>query len=166
MSRKYNTRAKGCAQPHSFQENCTVPAADGVQGFELTAGSQRMVSLGHEWASAWLDDPESQLLHLEMLHMRQTAPLHHWADIEAGIYCRIDQRLRSEIGGEHRSQQRRDSMIALGDQVTMELVHLLLKAAALASCEAIVANSSEGAALLRDIQARAASIDVLGKAQL
>lgn len=166
MSRKYNTRPKGCAQPHSYQENCTVPAADGVQGFELTAGSQRMVSLGHEWASAWLDDPESQLLHLEMLHMRQTAPMHHWADIETGIYCRIDQRLRSEIGGEHRSQQRRESMIALGDQVTMGLLQLLLKTAALASREAIVANSSEGAYLLREIQAQAASIDVLGKAQL
>lgn len=166
MSRKYNTRPTPGAQPLTYQENCTVPAADGVQGFELMAGNQKMVSLGHDWASAWLDDPESQLLHLEMLRMRQTAPLHHWAAIEAGIYCRIDQRLRSEIGGEHRSQQRRDSMIALGDQVTMELMHLLLKAAALASCEAIVANSSEGAALLRDIQARTASIDVLGKAQL
>ena len=166
MSRKYNTRPKGGAQTFSYQENCTIPAADGIQAFEVLGGSQRMVSLGHEWASAWLDNPESPLFHLEMLRIRQTAPLHHWSDIEIGFHCRVDQRLRSELGGEHRSHQRRGSLIAIGDQLTLELIQLLLKVDTLAGCGAIAPNSSEGAAALRELKAKAASVAVLGKAQL
>lgn len=166
MSRKYTTCPNRGAQPHSSQRNCTIPAADGVQAFEVHGGNQRMVSLGHDCASTWLDNPESPLFHLEMLRLRQTTPLLHWNDIETGFYCRVDQRLRSELGGEHRSLQRRECMIAMGDQFTLELIQLLMRVDNLVGCGAIAPNSSEGAAALRELQAKAASVAVLGKAQL
>lgn len=147
-------------------ENCFVPAADGVQAIDLAATSQAMVERGAVQASRWLDSLDSLPLHAALEQLRLSAPSDHWEAIQAGFLGRVDQRLRSDIGGQHRSTQQRDGLLAIGDSYTVSLHQQAKRVVDLVKVGAVAPNSSEGALQLRTLEHLVNSCEFLGKASL
>lgn len=147
-------------------ENCSIPAADGVRSIKLVATSQAMVERGAIQASRWLDSLDGLPLHAALEQLRMSAGGVHWEAIQAGFLGRVDQRLRSDIGGQHHSTQRRESLLAIGDSYTHRLHRQAQRIICLLKVGAIAPNSSEGAGQLLGLERLVNSCKLLGKATL
>lgn len=163
MNTTHRLRPQQGARERLAQGNCYVPPADGVQAVDLRATSQAMVERGAEQAGLWLDSVDSLPLPDALERLRLIAPTSHWEALEAGFLARIDQRLRSDIGGQHRSTEQREGLLAIGDSYMAALHQQVSLVVELVRVGAIVPNSSSGAYQLSALASMAKSAQVLGR---
>lgn len=163
MNIHHNTPLMSGHRARLAQRKCAVPPADGVQAIDLDATSQEAVALGADLAGRWLDSTQSEPLHLHIACLSHGTPPKYWPDLQAGFLARIDQRLRSDIGGQHRSTAAKQAQIALGNATMNRMLGQLQRTAQLFEAGAIVPNSAEGAEQLRALLALVHQITVLGE---
>lgn len=162
MKTDYNSPQWG-PQPSIACKKCAVPPADGVQAIDVEAANQTTVTLGADLAARWLDSTQSEPLHLYLPAIRHNTPPRHWADLQTGFLARLDQRLRSDLGGQHRSAANKAAMVVMGNSTMNRMLTQLRQTAALIEAQAIVPVSSEGAHQLALLLALVESITGLGR---
>lgn len=139
-----------------------VPPADGVQAIDLEVFSQEAMRLGVDLAASWLDSTKSEPLHLYMARLSHETPPKYWPDLQAGFLARIDQRLRSDLGGQHRSAAHKAAMVVLGNSTMNRMLEQLRKTVALIETGDIEPTTAQGAQRVLELMALVEGITLLG----